>query len=205
MLFRSRVFTKFIEEGNNGLPFPEDSEETYNANYGMAIALVNAGMWQSGASKLLDVVRAGPDKPFFDEAFVKLRELRRKINYRSPALEDLTKFQVLKYPQDFQDGYNYFVGEFLKDIGMAAESKVFLEKVHANADDYAKAQYLLGLIAFEDESADKRTQLRDASQAFQKAVVAADKQGKAGQPVVDLAYLALARLTYEFEIGRAHV
>jgi hypothetical protein len=193
-----KVFSKFMEEGNNGLPFAPDSDEAYNANYGMAIALVNAGLWQSGASKLLDVVRAGPDKTFFDEAFVKLRELRRKINYRPPELEDLTKFQVLKYPQEFQDGYNYFVGEFLHDFGLAPDAKPYLERVGKSADDYAKAQYLLGLIAFEDETADKKTQLRDASQAFQKAVVAAEKQGKAGQPVVDLAYLALARLTYEF-------
>ncbi len=194
-----QLFEKFVSDGANGVPYAPDSDEAYNASYGVAKALVNAGLWQSGASKLLDVVRGGPDKTFFRDAFTKLRELRRKINYRPPELEDLTKFNVVSQPAEFQDGYNYFVGEFLHDFGLSNEAKPYLDKVHANAEDYARAQYLMGLIAFEDETSDKKTQITDASQAFQKAVLSAEKQGNNGLPVVDLSYLALARLAYEFE------
>ncbi len=196
-----QLFNKFVDEGSDGVPYAPDSDEVYNANYGIAKALVNAGLWQSGASKLLDVVRAGPDKPWFQQAFLKLRELRRKINYRPPELEDLTRFSIVNQPAEFQDAYNYFVGEFLHDFGLSAEAKPFLDKVHAGAEDYARTQYLVGLIPISQSPEEKEKlnaeQVTEASQGFQKAVLAAEKQGVAGQPVVDLAYLSLARLAYD--------
>jgi tetratricopeptide (TPR) repeat protein len=196
-----QVFNKFVEDGVGGIPFAPDSDEAYIANYGIANALVRAGLWQSGASKLLDVVRAGPEKKLFGPAFMQLRELRRKINYRPPELEDLTRFSIVNMPQDFQDAYNYFVGEFLHDFGLSLDAKPFLEKVHAGADDYARSQYLLGLIPITQSPDEKEKlnaeQVTEASQGFQKAVLAAEKQGPAGVPVVDLAYLSLARLAYD--------
>ncbi len=194
-----QVFNKFIEDGPGGVPFPPDSNEVYVAKYGIANALARAGLMQSAANLLLEVVRAGSDKMFFVQAFEQLRDLRRKINYRPPELEDLTKFSVASADEAFQSSFNYFVGEFLHDFGLSADAKPYLEKVATKADDYGRAQYLLGLIAFEDESTGKAEMVKAASQAFQQAVVAGEAQGAAGQPVVDLAYLALARLAYEFE------
>ncbi len=194
-----QVFNKFIEDGPGGVPFPPDSQEVYVAKYGIANALARAGLMQSAANLLLEVVRAGSDKMFFVQAFGQLRDLRRKINYRPPELEDLTKFSVSGADEAFQSNFNYFVGEFLHDFGLSADSKPYLEKVASKSEDYGRAQYLLGLIAFEDESMGKAEMVKAASQAFQQAVIAGETQGAAGQPVVDLAYLALARLAYEFE------
>ena len=194
-----QVFNKFIDEGPGGVPYPPDSNEVYVAKYGIANALARAGLMQSAANLLLEVVRAGSDKMFFVPAFEQLRDLRRKINYRPPELEDLTKFSVASADDNFQSSFNYFVGEFLHDFGLSADSKPYLEKVASKSDDYGRAQYLLGLIAFEDESMSKADMVKAASQAFQQAVIAGESQGSAGQPVVDLAYLALARLAYEFE------
>ena len=194
-----QVFNKFIEDGPGGVPFPPDSNEVYVAKYGIANALARAGLMQSAANLLLEVVRAGSDKMFFVQAFEQLRDLRRKINYRPPELEDLTKFSVASADEKFQSSFNYFVGEFLHDFGLSADAKPYLEKVAIKAEDYGRAQYLIGLIAFEDESTGKAEMVKAASQAFQQAVVAGEAQGTAGQPVVDLAYLALARLAYEFE------
>jgi tetratricopeptide (TPR) repeat protein len=194
-----QVFNKFIDEGPGGVPYPPDSNEVYVAKYGIANALARAGLMQSAANLLLEVVRAGSDKMFFVPAFEQLRDLRRKINYRPPELEDLTKFSVASADESFQSSFNYFVGEFLHDFGLSADAKPYLEKVANKSDDFGRAQYLLGLIAFEDESMSKADMVKAASQAFQQAVVAGESQGAAGQPVVDLAYLALARLAYEFE------
>lgn len=193
------VFNKFVEDGVGGIPFAPDSQEAYVAKYGIANALARAGLMQSAANLLLEVVRAGSDKIFFQQAFEQLRDLRRKINYRPPELEDLTKFSVAGADEGFQSNFSYFVGEFLHDFGLSADAKPYLEKVGTKSDDYARAQYLLGLIAFEDESQGKGEMIKAASQAFQQAVVAGEAQGPAGQAVVDLSYLALARLAYEFE------
>ena len=193
------VFNKFVEDGIGGIPFAPDSQEAYVAKYGIANALARAGLMQSAANLLLEVVRAGSDKMFFVPAFEQLRDLRRRINYRPPELEDLTKFSVASADEKFQSNFSYFVGEFLHDFGLSADAKPYLEKVASKSDDYGRAQYLLGLIAFEDETMGKADMVKAASQAFQQAVMAGEAQGAAGQPVVDLAYLALARLAYEFE------
>lgn len=71
-----QVFNKFIEDGPGGVPFPPDSQEVYVAKYGIANALARAGLMQSAANLLLEVVRAGSDKMFFVPAFEQLRDLQ---------------------------------------------------------------------------------------------------------------------------------
>lgn len=190
------VFNKFVNDGVGGVPFAPDSDEAYIANYGIANALARAGLLQSAANKLLEVVRAGPDKLFFEKAFAQLRELRRTINYRPPELEDLTKFSVAAKDKTFQDSFHYFVGEFLHDFGLSGDAVPYLEKVSDKADDYPRAQYLLGMIAFQDETIDNAERIRRVSGALQNAIVAGEAIGNQG--VIDLSYLSLARLAYEF-------
>jgi tetratricopeptide (TPR) repeat protein len=193
-----QVFTKFVQEGVGGIPYAPDSDQAYTAMYGMANALARAGLHQSAAKLLLDVVRAGPEKVFFIPAFNQLRELRRKINYRPPELEDLTRFSVVNADPQFQSGFYYFVGEFLHDFGLSSDAKPYLEKVGKNYQDFGRAQYLLGLVAFQDESLTTQQKVADSSRAFQEAVLAGEKQLD-GQPIVDLGFLALARLAYEYQ------
>ena len=190
------VFTKFVNDGVGGVPFAPDSDEAYIATYGIANALARAGLLQSAANKLLEVVRAGPEKIFFERAFEQLRELRRTINFRPPELEDLTQFSVVAKDKAFQDSFHYFVGEFLHDFGLSADAIPYLEKVTTKAPDYPRAQYLLGLIAFQDETLNNAERVKRASEGFQNAVVAGEEMKNQG--VVDLAYLSLARLAYEF-------
>ncbi len=195
-----QTFTEFVEEGVDGVAFAPDSAEAYSAKYGIANALARAGLVQSAADTLLDVVRAGSDKLFFVQAFDQLRELRKQIIYRPPELEELTKIAVSSFEQPFQDGYFYFVGEALNDFGVKDAARPYLEKVSAKASDYARAQYLIGLMSIPENPEEKLVggQVKDASEAFQKAVLAAEQQLD-GRPVVDLAYLALARLAYDIQ------
>lgn len=190
------VFNKFVNDGVGGVPFAPDSDEAYIATYGIANALARAGLLQSAANKLLEVVRAGPEKLFFEKAFNQLRELRRTINYRPPELEDLTRFSVVAKGKEFQDSFHYFVGEFLHDFGLSTEAIPYLEKVGSKAPDYPRAQYLMGLIAFQDETLDVAQKVRRASEGFQNAVIAGEETKNQG--VIDLAYLSLARLAYEY-------
>ncbi len=195
-----QTFTKFVEEGVDGVAFAPDSAEAYSAKYGIANALARAGLIQSAADTLLDVVRAGSDKLFFSQAFMQLRDLRRLIIYRPPELEELTKLTVTAFDQAFQDSYYYLVGEALNDFGVKDQSRPYLEKVSAKSKEYPRAQYLVGLMSIPDNPEEKLggAQVKEASEAFQKAVLAAEVQAE-GRSVVDLAYLALARLAYDIQ------
>ncbi|MSP90751.1 MAG: hypothetical protein EXR79_02920 [Myxococcales bacterium] len=193
-----QVFTKFVQEGVGGIPYAPDSDQAYTAKYGMANALARAGLHQSAANLLREVVSAGPEKVFFVPAFNQLRDLRRKINYRPPELEDLTRFSVVNTDAAFQSGFYYFVGEFLHDFGLSTDAKPYLEKVTGDSADFPRAQYLLGLIAFQDDTLSTQQKVADSSIAFQKAVVSGEKLPD-GAPIVDLGYLSLARLAYEYQ------
>jgi len=195
-----QTFTKFVDEGVDGVAFAPDSAEAYSARYGIANALARAGLIQSAADTLLQVVRGGSDKLFFVPAFKQLRELRRQIIYRPPELEELTKIPVTAFDAQFQDGYYYFVGEALNDFGVKDQARPYLEKVSKLAADYPRAQYLIGLMSIPENPEEKMVggQVKDASEAFQKAVLAAEEQVD-GRQVVDLAYLALARLAYDIQ------
>jgi tetratricopeptide (TPR) repeat protein len=195
-----QVFTKFVEDGVGGMPFAPDSNEAYIAKYGMANALARAGLIQSAADTLLDVVALGSDKMFFQTAFSQLRDLRKQIIYRPPELEKLTGLSVDRFDAGFQDSFYYMLGESLKDYIGSDRARAYLEKVSSTSKDYARAQYLLGLMEIPDNPDDKLTgaQVKAASESFQRAVEAAEAHADM-RPVVDLAYLALARLAYDIQ------
>ena len=181
-----QAFQAFMEQGG----YPPDSEEAYFAKFGIANALVRAGLHQAAARQLVEVLLAGPDKPFFQTAFEQLRELRSKVNYAPPDLEQLTRYFVGNYSQAFQAEFNYVLGEFYYDYNNWSQALKYLEQVSPDSPDYAKAQYLKGLV-------EVRNQLfKSAVGSFQRAIVATEENGS--EPaILDLGYLALARIAYQ--------
>lgn len=183
-----QAFQAFVAQGN----FAPDSEEAYFAKFGIANALVKAGLLQSAASMLVDLVLEGPDKPFFQTAFTQLRELRKKVDYSPPQLERLADYagKISGFSKGFQDEFNYVMGEFFHEGQDWTRAVSFLDAVNANAPDYAKAQYLKGYIEVQNEL------YKSAVESFQRAIIATEENESAGE-VKDLSFLALARIAYK--------
>ena len=181
-----QTFQDFVAKGN----YPPGSEEFYIAKYGIANALKQAGLLQSAAKNLVEVVLEGPDRPFFIPAFEDLRDLRRQINYSPPDLEELTKFYVGGTSQKFQDGFNYMLGEFFYDFSNFSQALKYLDLVTPAAEEASKALYLKGLVQV-------RNQLyRSAIESFQNAILASERN-ESDPEIADLAFMALARIAYE--------
>lgn len=183
-----QAFQAFVAQGN----FAPDSEEAYFAKFGIANALVKAGLLQSAASMLVDLVLEGPDKPFFQTAFSQLRELRKKVDYSPPQLERLAEFagKIGGFSQGFQDEFNYVLGEFFHEGQDWTKAVSFLDAVNPRAKDYGKAQYLKGYIEVQNEL------YKSAVESFQRAIIATEENESAGE-VKDLSFLALARIAYK--------
>jgi len=183
-----QAFQAFVAQGN----FAPDSEEAYFAKFGIANALVKAGLLQSAASMLVDLVLEGPDKPFFQTAFTQLRELRKKVDYSPPQLERLADFagKVGGFSQNFQDEFNYVLGEFFHEGQDWTKAVSFLDAVNPRAQDYGKAQYLKGYIEVQNEL------YKSAVESFQRAIIATEENESPGE-VKDLSFLALARIAYK--------
>jgi tetratricopeptide (TPR) repeat protein len=181
-----QAYQAFVKQGG----FSPDSEESYLAKFGIADALVKAKLYQSAAKELVEILLAGPKRPFFQTAFTALRQLRKKVNYSPPDLEELTKFFVGKFSKSFQDSYNYVLGEFYYDYNNWTKALKYLDVVSPSSRDYGKAQYLKGLV-------EVRNRLyKSAVGSFQRAIVATE-ENRSDPEVGDLAYLALARIAYE--------
>ncbi len=182
------TFLDFIQKGG----FQKGSEEHYNAWFGIANALASCGWHQSAAKYFVDVLLEGPEKQFFQQAFWKLREVRKKVNYAPPDLEELTKFSTANFSKRFQDEYNYFLGEFFFDYNNFNRALAFFDQVSAEAPDYGKAVYLTGLVQVQNNL------YKSAVENFQKAIIATENN-KSDAEVSDLSYLALARIAHEAE------
>lgn len=182
-----RAAQEFMSQGN----FAPESEESYFARFCIANALVKAGLLQSAASELVDVVLDGPDRPFFQTAFQDLRSLRKKIDYSPPQLERLADVagKLSTFSQSFQDEFNYVMGEFFHEGTEWTTAVAFLDAVTPRAKDYAKAQYLKGYMEVQNDL------YKSAVQSFQRAIVATEENGSDPE-VKELAYLALARIAY---------
>jgi tetratricopeptide (TPR) repeat protein len=179
-------FQKFIVDGN----YPPDSDEFYTAQYGIALALVETELHRTAADLLLEIVLQGPDRTFFQPAFENLRNLRRKIEFSPPNLEQLTNFFVGNLPPSFQDSYNYFLGEFFYEGANYSMALKYFEQVREVSQDYSRSLYLRGLVQVANQM------YKSAVQSFQQAVLA-QEANKSDVRVAHLAYMALARIAYE--------
>lgn len=183
-----QAFQAFVEQGH----FAPDTEEAYFAKFGIANALVKAGLLQSAASTLVDLVLEGPEKPFFQTAFEQLRTLRKQIDYSPPQLERLASIagKISGFSQGFQNEFNYVLGEFFHEGQDWTQAVAFLDAVTPRAPDYGKAQYLKGYIEVQNEL------FKSAVESFQRAIIATEENNSASD-VRDLSYLALARIAYK--------
>ena len=94
-----QTFQRFLQEGR----YAPGSEEYVIARYGVANALVQAGLYQAASETLVEVLLAGPQTQFFQPAFSDFRTLRKKVGYSPPELERLAAFDVSAFSQGFQD------------------------------------------------------------------------------------------------------
>ncbi len=169
------------------------SDEWYEAKFGLAKSVYQEGILSGASRPLLEVLMAGSEKPHFKEAFGMLQVLTRKVGYRPPVLEELTKLYVGDKNGKFKNEFNYYMGKFFFDYNRADLAIEYLSKVESGSADYPESRYVMG-IAQLDESVND---IAGALKNFQGAIVSAEKSQAANKDILQLGYLALARTWYE--------
>jgi hypothetical protein len=171
------------------------AQEYHDAEYYLARALHDGGLAQAAIPYFSNVVRRGPKDPNFRRAFRRLRVLQEQLLVPIPDLmEKLAETSVQDYPEDFRDEFNYTIGKFYNRVGNFSRATRFLDNVSERSDFFSSAAYLRALILMREKKA------KSAHELFKKAVLAAEKSpGSKGvdRGVLELGYLALARLAYE--------
>lgn len=182
----AKTYLKFLS-----LKPSEDSDEWYEAKFGLARGLYKEGILSGAATPLLDVIMAGAQKPHFKEAFYMLEELTKKIGYQPPLLEEMTKFYIGDMNAEFKNDFNYYLGKFFFDYGRGDLAIQYLDKVKKGAADYPEALYLKGVAQLGQQKQGA------ALKNFESAIVAGEREPGGNQEILQLGYLAMARVFYE--------
>lgn len=183
----AKTYLRFLSLGPD-----EASDEWYEAKFGLARALYQEGILSGAATPLLDVLTAGAQKPHFKRAFYMLEELTEKIGYQPPLLEEMTKFYIGDMNADFKNDFNYYLGKFFFDYNRGDLAIEYLDKVEEGAEDYPEALYLKGVAQL-----DQQGQTGAALRNFERAIVAGEQEPGGNEEILQLGYLALARVFYE--------
>jgi hypothetical protein len=178
---------------------PTESDNWYEAKFGLAKALFNQGILSGATQPLLEVLLAGAEKPHFKEAFYMLEKLTARIGYQPPKLQELTKSYIGDFNEPFKNDFNYYLGNFFYDYGDADNAIEYLGKVTEGAADYPEARYLMGVARLDKASAGGNEQVitGDALRNFEEAIIAGENEPGGNQEILQLGYLALARSFYE--------
>lgn len=184
----ARFYLEFLSLGPDA-----QSEEWYRAKFGLAKALIQEGILSGATAPLLEVLMAGAEKRHFEEAFGLLARLTREIGYQPPLIEEFTRFYVQDKSEAFQNVFNYYMGKFFFDYNRTDLALSYLEKVQPGSERYPAALYLMGVVKL-DPAIDKRA---EALTHFQNAILAGEAQAKSNEEILQLSYLALARVFYE--------
>ena len=93
-----RLYREFLDTG-----VKPNSEEYYNATFGLGWALYEAGLHNLSAPILLKIVMLGPERTHFEQAFYLFYKVALDLDYLPPTMEKLEGFYVSNLPQKFQD------------------------------------------------------------------------------------------------------
>lgn len=183
----AKVYLGFLDLGPAA-----DSDEWYEAKFGLARALYGEGILSGAAGPLLDVIMAGAQRTHFKKAFGMLEELTKRIGFQPPMLEEMTKFYIGDMNPEFKDEFNYYLGKFFFDYGRNDLAEEYLSKVSSGSDDYPEALYVMGIAQLGQQA-----KMGKALKNFERAIVAGENEPGGNQEILQLGYLALARVFYE--------
>lgn len=185
----SRIYLEFLD-----FEPAHDSDEWYDATFGLAKALFQQGIYSGATTPLVDILMQGSQREHFQEAFMMLTDLTRRINYQPPVLENLTGFYLGDFNDRFQEQFNYYMGKFFYDYGRMERALEYFDEIPEDAPEYPESRYLAGVAQLDSAVDDIPAALRNFEDAILAAEAAATEETN---DILQLGYLALARVFFE--------
>lgn len=165
------------------------SPEYYQALCGFVRAMHARGYRYVIRSRALEAVLVGPSQPHFQEMFGILVDVSNDAKFLDPRFEELASFPISGLTQAFQDEFNFFLGRYFWQYNDSARAITLFNAISDGSSDKAKAHYLAASMLLNEQ----RNQ--DAYGQFEAAIRRSAETGNT--EVMELAYLALARIAYE--------
>ncbi len=165
-------------------PLHEDSQ------WYLAECLFELGNFSTAADAYGAIVDAGPEHPFFEDAVRRLLEVYGLVR-DSDAFYDVYQRYIVTGRVQATDFIQYTVAKGLWRQGESARAKAMFSEVPPESSVYRRARYFLGAV-LADEGA-----YEDAVAAFRGVTEATSAADRTDEEVIQLAWLAVARMSYE--------
>ena len=173
------------------------TQEFTDAHYYTARSLYNLGLYNATLNYLIPILKKGPRDANYKRAFKMFVVVVRKLSFSEPSIFNrLARHDVSRFSKKFQDAFNYILAKFFYHWGNYRRARRIMAKVSPTSEYYSSAMYITGLLHLQERKEKKTKSLKEAHDSFVKSVLAAEKSNKDAR-ILDLGYLALARLAYE--------
>lgn len=188
------------------LQFSDEPGIIVEAQYGLAKSFEKMKLPLAAQRYFEEIVREGSDHPYFTEGVEGLLDAADELDddFKIPpvidAMYDVNTNALAKMKPETLQRIHFVVGRNAFQRQKIAEARDFLGTVKEGNPAYAKAQYLLGLIALGVGRPDSPPpKYEDAEVAFSnvRSSIGAKNENVRAQKLYDLATLGLARLHYE--------
>lgn len=185
------------------------NDDYYTAKFCLAKSLYKQDILSGAVRLLVQVLKVGTgaNRPYFKEGFYMLERITRQTQYRSPELAELTAVNIDSFNDDFKNDFAFYMGKFFFKSNDAKQAISYLQKVKQGAPDYPEALYLMGVATLSGAADGQASRAQNeqelltrapaALKYFQSAIVAAEAERGGNQEILQLGYLAMARVFYE--------
>ncbi|MDX9721541.1 MAG: hypothetical protein RBU37_12400 [Myxococcota bacterium] len=173
-----------------------NTDEYYHAHYCKGAAFHALGLHMLAAPILREVVMFGGERPKFVQAFDAFVESADAVAFNPATLAELDLLYIDGQSAEFRDRFRYFLGRYFMDVvGDFERAVALISQVRPEAGLlYVKSLYALGVM----QASPRLNLYRTAVENFQQAIIAAEGlENNEGRDLIELGYLALARIAYE--------
>jgi hypothetical protein len=175
--------------------FPEQKSKIF---YYMAKSLDDLGMYHGAQHYYMQVVRKGPEDPYFKYALPKLVQIAEYTGNDLELLRIVHKIAPEAYPRQASNHLFYLMGRREYEKEELARAQKYFQQISAKSNLYMRSKYYEGVINHQ------RNKYKSAVAAFrelyQADVPASDaRESKEYANLKDLALINIARIYYELE------
>ncbi|NOY26932.1 MAG: tetratricopeptide repeat protein, partial [Oligoflexia bacterium] len=163
---------------------------TQDSEWYLAECLFELGNPATAAEAYQRVVNEGPAHPFFEDAVRRLLEVYGLLRDNDRFYKTYQDYVVTGRVQT-TDFVKYTVAKSLWRQGEIARSEAMFKDIQAASTSYLKARYFLAVLLTQQGN------LQDALTEFRGVVDATPQGDPSDHRVVELAWLAIGRLSYE--------
>ncbi|MBN2799033.1 MAG: hypothetical protein JXX28_07785 [Deltaproteobacteria bacterium] len=166
--------------------------------YYLARTLFDMGMYHSSQYYFMQVVRRGPNNPYFKYALPKLVAIAKLTGNNYELMRIVAKIPPQAFPRQARNHLFYLMGVKLFDEGELSQSAKYLQQVSPKSDLYLRAKYIEG------EIHNERGKLKSSVKAFRDVYQAEadprdDIEAKQINDLKDLSLVNIARIYYGLE------